>query len=106
VTLEHKLGGFIPDGLRALHRCGNRLCYNPDHLYAGTDKDNARDRERHGMTARGSRSGQAKLTEEQVQEIRYRYEQGEAGLNLALAFSVSPSTISQVVLRKTWRHVA
>ena len=35
--------GPIPDGLMILHTCDVKLCVRPDHLYAGTAKDNGRD---------------------------------------------------------------
>ena len=40
--------GAIPAGMDVLHTCDVPLCINPDHLYAGTPKDNATDMVRRG----------------------------------------------------------
>lgn len=59
----------------AAHRCGNRLCVNPHHLYWATNSENhGRDRLKHGTSNRGERNGQQKITESQVREIRARPE--------------------------------
>jgi hypothetical protein len=44
LVLERKLGRPIRPGFQALHTCDYPSCVNKEHLYEGTDKDNARDR--------------------------------------------------------------
>jgi hypothetical protein len=101
--------GEIPAGMWVLHRCDNRLCVNPGHLFLGTPADNVADCKKKGRQARGEKNSRAKLTEEQVREIRRRYERGwrtaQSGGVLAREFGVSPSTISQIVRGKHWKHI-
>lgn len=102
------LVGPIPDGLYVLHRCDTPLCQNPSHWFLGTPKDNSQDREQKGrhIPARGEQDGNAKLTEAGVLEIRRLYVSGTSQYVLAEMFSVTQATISQIVLHKTWTHLA
>jgi hypothetical protein len=98
--------GPIPEGLFVCHKCDNRACVNPEHLFLGTKKDNAQDciaKGRHRPT-RGVDRPAAKLTEEKVREIRRLYRKGD-GSYLAWQFGVSASVINSIVARKAWRHV-
>lgn len=111
--LAHRLSfkianGGIPDGLRVLHRCDNPPCVNPAHLYAGTDRDNARDRDQRGraVVARGERNSGCKLNEAKVREIREFAAQGRRHSAIGSQFGVSSGTIDQIVSRRSWRHVA
>ncbi|MBR8350275.1 HNH endonuclease [Burkholderia cenocepacia] len=47
------LKGPVPDGQHVLHRCHNRRCCNPAHLYLGTHAQNMKDRDKAGRTSRG-----------------------------------------------------
>lgn len=56
-------------------------------------------------TARGSKSGQSKLTEEQVEQIRIRhYNNGESKNSLAIIYGVTPTAISSICFGQTWKH--
>jgi len=38
-----KYFGSIPKGMCVLHKCDNKKCINPEHLFLGTQKDNMMD---------------------------------------------------------------
>lgn len=100
--------GPIPEDADVLHTCDNPPCCNPAHLFLGTHSDNMRDRERKGRhnAPRGSKSGTAKLTEEQVAAIRARWRNGEGLPSLANEYGVVYSTAYCVVTYKRWQHVS
>lgn len=98
-------GHPVPEGQVVMHTCDNPPCVRPDHLVAGTQLDNRQDCKAKGRTARGSEHAMAKLTEEQVIEIRTRRAGGEKLKSIAAAFAVAQCTVSEICKRRTWGHL-
>lgn len=108
----HSLACEIAHGPRpspahhAAHRCGQRLCFNPHHLYWATVRENADDVIRHG-SLRGVRNPRAVLNDEKVAALRALYSSGTVTQReVAMRFGVSRSTVSLVVRGLLWKHVA
>lgn len=99
------LGLPLGDARVAMHSCDNPCCVEPSHLSIGTQADNAADKVAKGRGMHGERNTKAKLTAEQIAEIRRRGSRGEGCVVMSKEFDVNPSTISAAVLRKTWRHL-
>lgn len=100
--------GRIPDGLLVCHRCDVRACVNPEHLFLGTHTDNMQDMIAKGrkVVHAGTSSRWAKLSEDDVLEIRSLYDQGGfTHRTLAKRFGVQPSTISMIMSRQNWKHI-
>ncbi len=100
--------GPIPNELCVLHRCDNPSCVNPTHLFLGTRGDNAADMVWKNRHAKGENVPWAKLTDEQVREIRSRYEYNSTtngAYALARDFGVSQPTIARILDGRTWKHV-
>jgi hypothetical protein len=88
------------------HRCDNKRCVRPSHLYLGTCQTNAQDRfERKGSGNKGMKHGCAKLTDDQVREMRRLYAAGVRQTQLCKQFGMSHPVVSTIVRRKVWTHV-
>jgi hypothetical protein len=100
--------GPIPPGMFVCHTCDNPPCCNPQHLFLGTPRDNTRDMILKGRgrnsdeAARGEANGHAKLTSEQVIEIR---QSRLTAAELAQRYGVGESAIRKVRHGLNWRHV-
>jgi hypothetical protein len=97
--------GPIPKGLVVRHKCDNRPCIDPDHLEVGTNKDNSEDQVKRGRTTKGSKNGEAKLTEAQVVEILAALDGGALAIHLAKEYGVGNSAIGRIRRREAWKHV-
>lgn len=102
--------GPIPNGLIVCHKCDNPKCVNPNHLFLGTHKDNAEDRDRKGRgnpgVSLGEKHGNSVITDKIVLEMRRLYRPRKVSQQfLADRFNCDRKTVSHVVRRSTWRHI-
>ena len=98
--------GPCPDGMQCRHLDGDMSNNRPENLVWGTAKENASDRDRQGRGSQGERNCKAKLTAEDVREIRRLWDVGVTRQQLAERFSVGATNISEITRRHTWSHVA
>lgn len=103
-----KLDLSKPRSLYACHKCDVPPCFNPDHLFVGSAKDNSEDckakgRERHQVGE--ANGGGGKLSEADVACIKHRLEAGENQCIIAVDFAVDASLISRINVGKAWRHI-
>lgn len=116
-TTAHRLAweltfGRIPDGMQIQHSCDNPSCCNPHHLMLGTVVSNyvdmvkkGRDNSRHSNRKFGTSNHNAKLTKEQVDEIRVAYIPGSVRqVDLAEKYGVSQVLISIITRREGRIH--
>ncbi len=93
----------IPSGQVVRHKCPNPLCVV--HLTVGTQTENMQDAIEEGRIAHGPRDRRWALTAELVAVMRRLHEMGDSLASLAAGFAVPPSTVKNVLARRTWRHV-
>lgn len=95
--------GDIPDKLFVLHKCDNKKCVRPDHLFLGTQKDNMGDAARKGLLSKPTRKS-TKLKKEQILEIRANKDR-LSNKELALKFNTSAPNIYHILKGETWKTI-
>lgn len=98
------VGPILP-GQVVRHTCDEPSCVAPPHLRAGSHADNVRDRVRRGRSARGERSGRAKLTAASVLAMREAHAKGARVSDLARAHGVSWKAAKLAITGETWAHL-
>jgi hypothetical protein len=109
-VMWHLIVGPLSPGVDVLHSCDNAGCCNPGHLRAGDHEANMsdmRDRRRaRGFAYRfGEQNPSAKLSNDQVREIRRRHATGETMAGLGREFGVGANTIWKIIHRVRWAQV-
>ena len=105
--------GDIPKKLEICHRCNNRKCVRPSHLYAGTHVQNIQD-SKNTPRPFGENSGKSIFTDGDIVDIRRIYRAINPGIKeiyktdklIAKMYNCSYHTIRKIVNRNTWKHIA
>lgn len=108
----HFFVGPIDYGMMVCHKCDNRICVNPSHLFQGTNADNMHDASKKGRlsyrkpwAARTlSLVRKTKLSAKDIPFIR-AISEFETHRDIAKEFKVAPSTIDRIVNRTIWTHI-
>lgn len=95
--------GPIPKGMFVLHHCDNPPCVNPDHLYLGTQLDNVEDMRKRQRFAKGESASWSKVTEQDVRDMRASSDSQDV---LAARYGLCQQSVSLIIRRVNWKHVA
>ena len=97
--------GSISKGLNICHHCDNTRCVNPDHLFMGTQKQNVHDMISKKRNSFGAKRPNAKLTEDQVLEMRELRKNGLAITAIAKQYNIGGTTAFYAIKGIQWKHV-
>ena len=110
--VAHEISKGPANGMLVCHSCDNPPCCNPSHLWLGSAGDNVRDSYAKGRRAAlspicgsGAANGNAKLSEQDVIEIKRMIAAGAFNTTIANIFGVSHSSIGNIRSGRTWKHI-
>lgn len=96
--------GEIPVGLHVCHKCDNRSCVNPEHLFLGTNEDNHKDKVFKGRQARWNTGGGAKWDDTHALTVHTFYKIWTSK-SVADALGMSPTTVRDIARGKSWKGI-
>jgi hypothetical protein len=107
IVLEYKLCRPLTPKMQACHTCDNPPCVNPDHLFEATQLQNIADRDKKLRTnkPRGSRNGSAKLTDDNVREIKILLKSQLTQKEISKRFNICEDTIQRINSGTKWSHI-
>jgi len=82
--------------LLVLHRCDNRSCINPKHLFLGTQKDNMEDMSSKSRKADTTGNCRA-VTLDIAEKIYQQYKNGDSQRHIASMYNISQSTVGNII---------
>lgn len=107
--LAHRLSwilhyGEIKEGLFVCHKCDNRACVNPDHLFLGTALDNSRDMVNKNRSRRDEKHPTTRLTKENVLNIRKDFLTMKPK-EVSLKYNIAIRTVYSIANKERRSHI-
>lgn len=99
LVLEEALGRPLRPKYKACHSCDNPPCFNPSHLFEGTQQENLRDALRKGRVPLGDRASNGKLTSPEVLKI---LRDGRPSPLVAADYGVTDVAIRMIRTGRSW----
>jgi hypothetical protein len=98
--------GIITPEEHVLHRCDNRICVSPYHLFLGDRADNVHDMVKKERHPRGQTNGRSKLMESDALKIRELFDSKVCNITkLCELYNIGFTAMSHIVHRRTWTHI-
>lgn len=94
-----------PYGLECCHLNGNPEDNRASNLNWVTTRENHLQKKQHGTFQEGSKIGTAKLSENQVKEIKKMIGLGVSNVKIASIYGVEDGAISDIKVGRRWKHV-
>jgi hypothetical protein len=91
------LRGPIPENMNVLHKCDNRRCVNPNHLFLGTQSDNFLDMWYKGRAGDYRNGNTLKFSTDESKDILDSIEIGESLRNIAIRYNTTHPTIIRAI---------
>ena len=98
--------GVIPKNKSVLHKCDNRQCIAPQHLFTGTQANNVKDMQNKNRNSCGrhEKHGMSKLTLVEVKHIKELIKTGKKQKDIAKLYKVSVGTINDIKNKRSWKN--
>ena len=103
--LHHNLEWIDIENTLILHSCDNPPCCNPAHLRKGLSSDNSNDMKIRGRHTYGERSALAKLSTDDVFNIKKLHERGIFYKDIAEIYKISKAQLCRIMKGKRWAHI-
>lgn len=102
VMYEQYYKVVLDKNIKVCHKCDNRKCINPNHLFLGSQRENCLDCSKKGRHAdvRNENNPFCRWTDKEIENVRNLRKQGLTLLNIASITKISYSTVQKVCAYK------